>query len=59
MAQPSTISTAAPVFVFVVLLWCRALMESWVRGGSRAFLELKETREPEDSREHQDPLDSR
>lgn len=46
-------------WVLSVSLVQLALMESWDRGGSRALLELKVMREPEDSQEHQDPSDSR
>lgn len=41
------------------VFWCRVLMESLDREASRGLLELKVTKDPEDSQELQDPLDCR
>lgn len=41
------------------VFWCRVLMESLDREASRGLLELKVTKDPEDSQEPQDPSDCR
>lgn len=41
------------------VFWCRVLMESLDREASRGLLELKVTKDPEDSQELQDPSDCR